>query len=41
MAETWEHLAEARRRQLNKRERADENVVIEFILPETDPKERQ
>ena len=41
MAETWEQLAEARRRQLHKRERADGNVVIEFILPETDPKERQ
>jgi len=40
MAETWEQLAETRRRQLNKRERAEENVVIEFILPETDAKER-
>jgi hypothetical protein len=40
MAETWEQLADARRRQLHKRTAA-ENVVIEFILPDTDPKERQ
>jgi hypothetical protein len=39
-AETWEQLADARRRQLHKRTAA-ENVVIEFILPDTDPKERQ
>jgi hypothetical protein len=40
MAETWEQLADARRRQLHKRTAA-ENVVIEFILPDNDPKERQ
>lgn len=40
MAETWEQLADARGRQLHKRTAA-ENVVIEFILPDTDPKERQ
>jgi hypothetical protein len=40
MAETWEQLADARRRQLHKRTAA-ENVVIEFILPDTDPKEKQ
>ena len=40
MAETWEQLADARRRQLHKRAAA-EDVVVEFMLPETDPKERQ